>query len=70
MEPDQQLALSATAAVAAIAAGDLTATAYTTTLLDRAEQLTDRRAVITLNRVGALAAAARIDDARRSGTAA
>ena len=29
MEPDQQLALSATAAVAAIAAGDLTATVYT-----------------------------------------
>jgi indoleacetamide hydrolase len=69
MEPDQQLALSATAAVAAIAGGDLTATAYTTTLLDRAEQLTDRRAVITLNRAGALASAARIDDARRSGTA-
>jgi hypothetical protein len=40
MEPDQQLALGATAAVAAIATGDLTATAYTTTLLDRAEQLT------------------------------
>lgn len=38
MEPDQQLALSATAAVAAIAAGELTATAYTTTLLGRAEQ--------------------------------
>ena len=69
MEPDQQLALSATAAVAAIAAGDLTAMAYTTTLLDRAEQLTDLRAVITLNREGALASAARIDDARRSGTA-
>jgi Asp-tRNA(Asn)/Glu-tRNA(Gln) amidotransferase A subunit family amidase len=69
MEPDQQLALSATAAVAAIAAGELTATAYTTTLLGRAEQLTDRRAVITLNRAGALASAARIDDARRSGTA-
>ena len=66
MEPDQQLALSATAAVAAIAAGDLTATAYTTTLLDRAEQLADLRAVITLNRAGALASAARIDDARGS----
>ena len=69
MEPDQQLALSATDAVAAIAAGEVTATAYTTTLLDRAEQLTDRRALITLNRAGALAAAARTDEARRSGTA-
>ena len=69
MGVEQQLALTASEAVAALAAGDLTAVAYTTTLLDRAEKLADLRAIITLDREGAVAAAARIDAARQAGTA-
>lgn len=64
---DQQIALTAVEAVTAIARGNLSAVDYTTTLLNRAEQLADLRAIITLNRDGALAAARRVDDARRAG---
>ena len=66
---EEQLALTASEAVTAIAQGNLTAVAYTTTLLDRAESLADLKTIITLNREGALAAATRIDDARKAGTA-
>ena len=69
LSTEEQLTLTASEAVAAIARGDLTAVAYTTTLLNRAEQLADLKTIITLNREGALAAAARVDDARRAGTA-
>jgi mandelamide amidase len=66
---DEQLALTASEAVTAMAQGNLTAVAYTTTLLDRAEKLAGLNAIITLDREGALAAAARIDAARKAGTA-
>lgn len=69
MGAEEQLALTASEAVAAISQGDLTAVAYTTTLLDRAERLTGLNAIITLDREGALAAATQIDAARRSGAA-
>jgi len=64
----EQLELTASEAVAALANGRLAAVEYTTTLLDRADQLTDLRAIITLDRDGALAEAARIDAARQAGT--
>jgi Asp-tRNA(Asn)/Glu-tRNA(Gln) amidotransferase A subunit family amidase len=66
---EQQLALTASEAVTAIAKGDLTAVAYTTTLLDRAERLAGLKTIISLDRNGALAAAARIDDARKADAA-
>jgi len=63
------LALTATQVVAAIAAGHLDAETYTRVLLERAESLSDLRAVITLDRDGALAAARAVDEARRCGEA-
>ena len=66
---EQQLELTASEAVTAIATGALTAVAYTTTLLDRAEKLAGLNTVITLDREGALAVAGRIDAARTAGTA-
>jgi indoleacetamide hydrolase len=58
---EEQLALTASEAVAAIADGRLSALDYTTTLLDRADQLVELNTVIMLNREGARAAAAQVD---------
>ncbi|WP_307718068.1 indoleacetamide hydrolase [Streptomyces sp. V4I23] len=67
MDCEEQLALTATEAVAAIRTGRLSAVAYVRTLLARAEALADLHLVITLNREGALAAAVEIDAARGAG---
>lgn len=64
---EQQLALTATQAVAAIRAGSMTAVAYTTTLLARAKALSDLNGMIALNESGALAAAAKVDADRAAG---
>src|SRR4051794_28987254 len=53
----EQLALTASQAIAAMQSGRLTAEAYVTTLIQRADALSDLHALITLNRDGALAAA-------------
>ncbi|SIT46980.1 Mandelamide hydrolase [Paraburkholderia ribeironis] len=58
---DQQLALTATQAVAAIQSGQLKATDYVATLLARAAALSSLNALTTLDLDGALAAARRID---------
>ncbi|TDN63872.1 indoleacetamide hydrolase [Paraburkholderia sp. BL10I2N1] len=58
---DEQLALTATEAVAAIQAGRLSATDYVATLLARAAALSTLNALTALNMEGALDAAARID---------
>jgi mandelamide amidase len=58
---DEQLALTATQAVAAIQSGRLKATAYVATLLARAAALSSLNALTTLDLDGALAAAQRID---------
>ncbi|HUG26062.1 indoleacetamide hydrolase [Piscinibacter sp.] len=59
--------LTATQAVNAIAAGRLSAEAYVSTLLDRADKLSHLGAFITLNRAGALAAAKAVDERRQAG---
>jgi mandelamide amidase len=69
LNPSQQLALTATGAVAAIKSGSLTAEAYVSTLLARAKLLSGLNTVITLNETGALAAAKAIDAKRLSGQA-
>ncbi|CAB3792395.1 Mandelamide hydrolase [Paraburkholderia ultramafica] len=58
---DEQLALTATQAVAAIQSGRLKATDYVATLLARAAALSSLNALTTLELDGALAAAQRID---------
>lgn len=58
---DEQLALSATQAVAAIQSGRLKAADYVATLLARAAALSSLNALTTLELDGALAAARRID---------
>ncbi|SIO45376.1 mandelamide amidase [Singulisphaera sp. GP187] len=58
---DQQLALTATEAVAAIQSGRLQAVDYVATLLDRAATLSMLNALTALNRDGALNDARRID---------
>lgn len=63
----EQLALTASGAVAAIRDGRITAEAYTTTLLARAKQLASLNAIITLNEAGALASARAVDARRASG---
>jgi len=65
----EQLALTSPQALAAIQAGNLSAEAYVTTLIARAEALKDLNALITLNKAGALAAARNIDAMRKAGTA-
>lgn len=65
----QQLALSASQALAAIRDGSLSAEGYMTTLIARAEALTDLNALIVLNKTGALAAARAVDTMRQAGTA-
>jgi mandelamide amidase len=64
---DEQLALTATQALAAYKAGSLTATAYVTTLIHRAKSLSDLNALITLDEAGALAAAKQVDADRAAG---
>ena len=61
--------LTATEAVAAIKEGRLSAELYVQVQLDRAEQLKDLNAFITLNKAGALRAAREIDAARAAGNA-
>ncbi|WP_406869612.1 indoleacetamide hydrolase [Paraburkholderia fungorum] len=58
---DQQLALTATEAIAAIQSGRLKAADYIATLLARAASLSSLNALTTLDLDGALAAAQRID---------
>src|SRR5260370_562035 len=58
---DEQLALTATEAVAAIQAGRLSATDYVATLLARAAALSSLNALTALNMEGALDAARHID---------
>jgi indoleacetamide hydrolase len=65
----EQLAMSSAQAVAAIRSGRLSAEAYVTTLLARAEQLKDLNAFIVLDKAGAIAAARKIDALRSSGAA-
>jgi indoleacetamide hydrolase len=69
MSPSEQLALTASAAVSAIRDGRLSAEAYVQTLLERAEQLSYLNSLITLNAVGAIAAARSIDELRASAAA-
>jgi indoleacetamide hydrolase len=69
LSTDQQLALTASQALAAMKAGTLTSERYVTTLLARAEALKDLNAFITLNASGALAAARQVDALRKSGAA-
>ena len=65
----EQLAMSSSQAVAAIRTGRLSAEAYVSTLLARAEQLKDLNAFIVLDKAGAIAAARQVDALRRSGAA-
>lgn len=62
-----QLDLTATQVLAAYKAGTLTATAYVTTLINRAKALQDLNAMISLNEAGALAAAKQVDADRAAG---
>lgn len=66
---DEQLALTATQALAALKAGNMTATSYVTTLIARAKSLSDLNALITLDEAGALAAAKQVDADRAAGKA-
>ena len=65
----EQLALTATQALAALKAGNMTATSYVTTLIARAKSLSDLNALITLDEAGALAAAKQVDADRAAGKA-
>jgi indoleacetamide hydrolase len=67
LSADEQLALTATQALAAYKAGSLTATAYVTTLINRAKSLSELNAMISLDEVGALAAAKQVDADRAAG---
>jgi len=67
LSADEQLALTATQALAAYKAGSLTATAYVTNLIQRAKALADLNAMITLDEAGALAAAKQVDADRAAG---
>jgi mandelamide amidase len=67
LSADEQLALTATQALAAYKAGSLSATAYVTNLINRAKSLSDLNAMITLDEVGALAAAKQVDADRAAG---
>ncbi len=69
MTTSEQLALTASQAIAAMQSGRLTAETYVTTLIARADALTDLRALISVNRTGALAAARAVDAMRKAGTA-
>jgi mandelamide amidase len=67
LSADEQLALTATQALAAYKAGSLTATAYVTNLIQRAKALSDLNAMITLDEAGALVAAKQVDADRAAG---
>lgn len=69
LSTDQQLGLTASQAVAALKSGLLSATTYVTTLIARAKSLSDLNAMITLDEVGALAAAKKFDADRAAGKA-
>ncbi len=69
MSTVEQREMTATQAVGAIRDGIVTAEAYITTLLARADQVADLNALIALNRTGAIEAARRIDTLRNSGAA-
>ncbi len=69
LSSDEQLALTATQAVAALKSGNLSATTYVTTLIARAKAVSDLNAMITLDEVGALAAAKQFDADRAAGKA-
>ena len=69
MTTSEQLALTASQAIAAMQSGRLTAEAYVTTLIARADALTDLRALISVNRTGALTAARAVDAMRKAGAA-
>jgi len=60
--------LTASQAIAAIREGRLSAELYVQTRLDRAEQLKDLNAFITLDKAGALDAARKVDAARAAGS--
>lgn len=66
MTTANQLALTSPQVVAAIRDGSLSAEAYVTTLITRAEALKDLNALIVLNKTGALAAARNIDALRKN----
>lgn len=66
---NEQLALTATQALAALKVGNMTATSYVTTLIARAKSLSDLNALITLDEAGALAAAKQVDADRAAGKA-
>lgn len=62
-----QWELTATQVLVAYKAGNLTATAYVRTLIERAKSLSHLNAFITLDEAGALAAAQSVDAARAAG---
>jgi len=62
-----QLELTATQVLAAYKAGTLTATAYVTHLINRAKSLSELNAMISIDEVGALAAAKQVDADRAAG---
>jgi mandelamide amidase len=57
LSSDEQLALTATQAVAALKSGRLSATTYVGTLIARAKAVSDLNAMITLDEAGAMATA-------------
>lgn len=67
LSADEQLALTATQALAAYKAGSLTATAYVTNLINRAKSLSELNAMISFDEAGALAAAKQVDADRAAG---
>jgi indoleacetamide hydrolase len=67
LSASEQLALTASQAVEAIRTGRLSAEAYMMTLISRAEQLSDLNSLITLNKIGAMAAARKVDSLRARG---
>lgn len=67
LTPDEQLALTATQAVAALKSGSLSATTYVTTLIARAKAVSDLNAMIMLDEAGAMAAAKQFDADRAAG---
>jgi Asp-tRNA(Asn)/Glu-tRNA(Gln) amidotransferase A subunit family amidase len=69
VQASEQQELTATEVVGAIARGELTALAYLTSVLERADALAELGAVVALDREGARRAAARIDADRDAGAA-
>jgi mandelamide amidase len=67
LSTDEQLALTATQAVAALKSGRLSATTYVTTLIARAKSLSDLNAMIFIDEAGSLAAAKQVDADRAAG---